>query len=189
MIELPARWVIVSEVRLHPDPSLLQPFQVFGALSQQHLLLLFWQGCGDPTRNDDNLGKEREILGWLLQHRLHQYNRILKRTLTSSSVTKIKSHVYMWLSVHLEASHSGWQHESHVISVDHGENTDGPGCDSPRVLESQLLLARPLGVLKHNLKHLGEVLAQMVGRGTLRKRGLLLQCNVYLLTSVRGLRE
>lgn len=71
--------------------------------------------------------------------------------------------------VYLQASHPGWEHESHVISMDHGEDTDSPGCNSPGVLKSQLLLTRPLWIFKHDLKHLCEVLAQMVGCGTLRK--------------------
>lgn len=53
--------------------------------------------------------------------------------------------------------------------MDHSEDTDGPSGDSPRVLVRQLLLAGSLRVLKHNLKHLGEVLAQMVGCGTLSR--------------------
>lgn len=71
---------------------------------------------------------------------------------------------------YLQAGHSGWEHESHVVSVDHGEDTDGPGRDAPGVLEGQLLLTRLLGILKHNLKHPGEVLTQMVGCGTLRRQ-------------------
>lgn len=85
------------------------------------------------------------------------------------------------MHLYLEASHFGWQHESHVVSVDHGENPDGPGCDSPGVLESQLLLTWPLGVLKHDLKHPGEVLAQMVGSSTLRRRTPLSLMPVCLL--------
>lgn len=69
--------------------------------------------------------------------------------------------------VYLQTGHSGWQYESHVVSVDHGEDTDGPCCDAPGVLESQLLLTRLLWILKHDLKHPGEVLTQMVGCSTL----------------------
>lgn len=75
--------------------------------------------------------------------------------------------LHAFLHVYLQAGHSGWQHKSHVVSVHHGEDTNGPGGDSPGVLVSQLFLTRPLRVLEHDLKHLGEVLAQMVGCGTL----------------------
>lgn len=74
------------------------------------------------------------------------------------------------LTDYLKAGHSGREHESHVVSVDHGEDTDGPGCDAPRVLERQLLLTRLLGIFKNNLKHPGEVLTQMVGCSTLRRQ-------------------
>lgn len=52
--------------------------------------------------------------------------------------------------------------------MDHSEDTDGSGCDSPGILEGQLLLAWLFWIFKHDLKHLGEVLAKMVGCGTLR---------------------
>lgn len=86
----------------------------------------------------------------------------------------------MCVCVYLQAGHPGWQYESHVVSVDHGEDTDGPGCDSPGVLENQLFLTRLLRILKHDLEHLGEVLTQMVRRSTLRKHKAM-QCNVYFV--------
>lgn len=70
---------------------------------------------------------------------------------------------------YLQAGNSGWQHKTHVVSVDHSEYADGPSGDSPGVLVRQLFLAGPLRVLKHNLEHLGEVLAQMMGCGTLSR--------------------
>lgn len=76
--------------------------------------------------------------------------------------------VFQCVCVYLQAGHPGWQDESHVVSVDHGEDTDGPGCKSPRVLVSQLLLSRLLWILKHDLKHLGEVLTEVVGCSTLK---------------------
>lgn len=51
--------------------------------------------------------------------------------------------------------------------MNHGEDPDGPGCNAPGVLVGQLLFAGLLGVLKHNLKHPGEILTQMVGCSTL----------------------
>ncbi len=72
------------------------------------------------------------------------------------------------MCVYLQAGHLGWQDESHVVSMDHGEDTDGPGCDSPGVLESQLFLPRPFRILERDLKHLGEVLTKMVRCSTLR---------------------
>lgn len=78
----------------------------------------------------------------------------------------------MWecLWLYLKAGDPRGQHQSHVVSVDHGEDTDGPGCDSPGVLVGILLLTRFLWILKDDLKHLGEVLTQMVGRSTLKKK-------------------
>lgn len=70
--------------------------------------------------------------------------------------------------VYLQAGHPGRQHKPHVVSVHHGEDTNGPGCDSPGVLEGMLFLTRLLWILKHDLKHLGEVLTKMMGRGALR---------------------
>lgn len=72
--------------------------------------------------------------------------------------------------IYLQAGNSGWQHKPHVVSVDHSEDTDGPSGDSPGVLVRQLFFAWPLWVLKHNLEHLGEVLAQMVGCSTLSRK-------------------
>lgn len=71
--------------------------------------------------------------------------------------------------MYLQAGHLGWQYKSHVVSVDHGEDTDGPGCDSPGVLESQLFLAWLLWILKSNFKHLGKVLTKMMRCSTLKK--------------------
>ena len=75
------------------------------------------------------------------------------------------AHVY----VYLQAGHPGWQHQSHVVSMDHGKDTDGPGCDPPGILVGQLFLSWSLWILKHNLKHPGEVLTEVVGCSTLRK--------------------
>lgn len=61
VVELPARGVVVSKVSLHPDASIQQPALVFGALDQQCLLLLLWQGGSDSTWDDDNLEEQREI--------------------------------------------------------------------------------------------------------------------------------
>lgn len=61
VVELPPWGVVVSEVSLHPDSSVLQSVQVFRALGQQSLFLLFWQGSCDPTWDDDNLLKGREM--------------------------------------------------------------------------------------------------------------------------------
>lgn len=52
--------------------------------------------------------------------------------------------------------------------MNHRQDSDGPSGDSPRVLVGQLLLAWFLRVLKNDLKHPGEVLAQVMGCGTLR---------------------
>lgn len=71
--------------------------------------------------------------------------------------------------MYLQTGHPRWQHKSHVVSVDHGKDTNCPSCYSPGVLESQLLLPWLLGVLKDDLKHPGEVLTQMVGCSTLQK--------------------
>lgn len=62
MVELPPWGVVVSQVSLHPDASSQQPLQVLGALDQQGLLILFWQGRSDSTWDDDNLGEWREVL-------------------------------------------------------------------------------------------------------------------------------
>lgn len=70
---------------------------------------------------------------------------------------------------YLQTGHPGWQYKSLVVSMDHSKDTDGSCCDSPGILESQLLLSRLLWILKHNLKHLGEVLTKMVGGSSLRK--------------------
>lgn len=52
-----------------------------------------------------------------------------------------------------------------VVSMDHGQDSDGAGCETPGVLVHQLALL--LLVLKRNVEHLGEVLAEVVGSGTL----------------------
>ena len=70
--------------------------------------------------------------------------------------------------LYLQTGHPRGQHQPHVVSVDHGENPNGSGGDAPGVLEGKLLLSRLLWVLKNNLKHLGEILPQMVGSGSLR---------------------
>lgn len=77
--------------------------------------------------------------------------------------------VIVCVFVYLLAGHPGRQYESHVVSVDHGEDADSPGCESPGVLESQLFLARLLRILKRDLEHLGKVLTEVVRRGTLRR--------------------
>lgn len=78
--------------------------------------------------------------------------------------------------VYLQTGHPGRQHQALVVSMDHCEGTDGPGWDSPGVLEGKLLLSRLFWVFKYNLKHLREVLTKMMGCSTLRTHN---QCLVY----------
>lgn len=80
----------------------------------------------------------------------------------------------VWI-IYLQAGNFGWQHKPHVVSMDHSEDTDGPSGDSPGVLVRQLLVTGSLRVLKHNLKHLGEVLAKMVGCGTLNRKNIRIE--------------
>lgn len=75
----------------------------------------------------------------------------------------------LYVYVYLQRGHPGRQYESHVVAMDHGQDTDGPGCDPPGILIRQLLLSRPLRILKCDLKHLGEVLTKMVRCSTLGK--------------------
>ncbi len=83
VVELPPWGVVVSDVSLHPDTSMQQPFCVFRALGHQCLLLLLWQGGSDPTWNDDNLEKGSEnffyhlvFRGLFFIHSFHLYKNI-----------------------------------------------------------------------------------------------------------------
>ena len=69
-------------------------------------------------------------------------------------------------ATYLDTRYSRWQHKSFVVAVYHDHNANGASRQSPRVLEGKLLLLR-LRVLKRDVKHLREVLAQMMGRGSL----------------------
>ena len=69
---------------------------------------------------------------------------------------------------YLQTCYPWWQNQTHVVSVDHGQNANGPCGDPPGVLEGQLLLPGLLRIFKHNVKHAGKVLTQVMGGGTLR---------------------
>ena len=56
-----------------------------------------------------------------------------------------------------------WQHESLVVAVNHGHDSDGPGRQTPRVLMGEFFPA--FAALKYDLEHLGEVLTQMMRGG------------------------
>lgn len=64
VVELPPWGVVVSEVALHPDACSLQDVLVLGALGQESLLVLLWQGSGDTTGDDDNLLKQTHLLSF-----------------------------------------------------------------------------------------------------------------------------
>lgn len=64
-------------------------------------------------------------------------------------------------SNYLYTGHSWRQHQASVVPVNHCHDTDRSGSQSPWVLIHVLLLLR-VRVLNHNLKHLGEVLTQMM---------------------------
>ena len=76
--------------------------------------------------------------------------------------------VCVWGGGYLQTCYPWWQHQTHVVSVDHGQNADGPCGDPPGVLEGQLLLPGLLRIFKHNVKHAGKVLTQVMGGSTLR---------------------
>lgn len=148
VIELPARWVVVTKVRFCPDLCFLQPGEILWALSQQELLLSLGQRRCDTTGNDDHL-KKQKVNMWE----------------TSEVLTEAWPSQHNW---YLQTSHSGWQNQAHVVSMHHSEYSNGACCYTPWVLIGQLLLTRLLRVFKHDLKHPRKVLAQMMWCGTLR---------------------
>jgi len=60
----------------------------------------------------------------------------------------------------LGLSHSGGDDETLVVTVDHDHGPDGSGGETPRGLPHELLL--PGFILKPDIEHLGEVLAQLM---------------------------
>jgi hypothetical protein len=70
--------------------------------------------------------------------------------------------------INLNGGHSRRQHQPLVISVNHDHCADGPGGQAPAVLPGELALARFLRVLKADVEHFGEVLAQVVRSAALK---------------------
>lgn len=58
------------------------------------------------------------------------------------------------------------QDETLIVPVNHDEHPDRSCRNSPRVLVNKLLFLR-LRILEHDVKHLREVLSEVVGRGAL----------------------
>ena len=68
--------------------------------------------------------------------------------------------------IYLYGGDFGREDKPHVVSVHHDQNSDSPGGEAPTVLEHKLLLPS-LGILKSDVKHLAEVLSQVMGCGAL----------------------
>ena len=67
---------------------------------------------------------------------------------------------------YLQAGHFRRQHQPLVVPMYHDHDTDTPGGEAPAVLVDELLLAT-LRVLVGDVKHLAEVLPQVVTGGSL----------------------
>ena len=63
--------------------------------------------------------------------------------------------------LYLELSHVRWQNETLVVAMDHNQNPDRSGSDSPRVLV-RILLFTSFGIFEGNVEHLGEILSQVM---------------------------
>ena len=92
--------------------------------------------------------------------------------------SKTKSMSCCWLNInhlsnrstcicpYLHASDPRWQHQPLVIAMHHHYDTNGSRRNSPRVLVGEPLFMR-FGILKRDVEHLGEVLAQVMRSGSL----------------------
>ena len=78
----------------------------------------------------------------------------------------IKSYDMHCSSTNLHAGDPGWQHQPLVITMHHDNDTNRSRGDGPRVLVCKALLVG-LRVLKRDVEHLGEVLAQVMRCGCL----------------------
>ena len=58
-----------------------------------------------------------------------------------------------------------WNDESLIIRVDHDHGSDGSGTQTPRCLPAELFLL--VGVQKFYIEHFSEILAKLMGSGTL----------------------
>mmetsp|Transcript_140772 Transcript_140772/g.245221 ORF Transcript_140772/g.245221 Transcript_140772/m.245221 type:complete len:252 (-) Transcript_140772:1194-1949(-) len=96
-----------------------------------------------------------------------------------------------WDDDNLERRNHGWHDQPSIITVHHDHDPKGPCCQAPGILVSVLVSAL-LVILKLDAKHLGEVLAQVVGCGTLHptpshrdkclhSRGKIATCKLFLL--------
>ena len=76
---------------------------------------------------------------------------------------------------HLSGSHTRRQHQTLVVTVDHNHHTDRTGGQTPTVLPDKLTLYKSNPRKRHtarfsfigDVEHLGEVLTQAVGSGSL----------------------
>ena len=78
---------------------------------------------------------------------------------------------------HLVVSCPWRQHQPFVVSVVHRHYSDRAGCETPTRLPHQLLLL--LYVLEHNVKHFGEVLAEVVGSCSLNSPSVFGNPSLY----------
>ena len=72
-----------------------------------------------------------------------------------------------WWEKYLNRSNARRQNQALVVSVHHGEHTQSPGRETPRVLPGVELVSGLIGILELDAEHLGEVLAQAVRRRSL----------------------
>ena len=89
-----------------------------------------------------------------------------KTTSLRTALVQWYKHCLIYHVTYLDTRYSRWQHKSFVVAMYHDHNADGASCQSPRILEGKLLLLR-LRVLERDVKHLREILAQVMGRGSL----------------------
>jgi hypothetical protein len=149
MVVLPAGGVVRSVIKVSPDASGEELIDHLDGLRVQSrvLRLLVVDGHDHHLRGR---GRER-------RQAMHSVRRLYYSELYPLSLQREMVVVY------LNGGNARRKNQALVVSVHHGEHTQSPGRETPRVLPGVELVSRLIGILELNAEHLGEVLAQAVG--------------------------
>ena len=107
---------------------------------------------------------------------VHQVHQLL--AVTNQIAASLLAHgdgQSAWYNDHLHLSHTGREDEAPVVAMHHHHDANGARGEPPGVLVGVQMLATPLfhgRILVRNVKHLGEVLSQVMRRGSLQNTTL-----------------
>lgn len=152
MVVFPAGGVVRSVIKVSPDASGEELIDHFDSLRVQSrvLRLLVVDGHDHHLR-----GREGE----------RAMHSVLEGSISVLAVPTVPK--WSWWEKYLNRSNARRQNQALVVSVHHGEHTQSPGRETPRVLPGVELVSGLIGILELDAEHLGEVLAQAVRRRSL----------------------